>query len=224
MEESDVMGALMRLERTACVEKYDYPGFPRTPLPIPMVCVRFPPLMPHFLSNVFAAHYSSPLSAVAAARRELAQIDRQLLQRGANLSPMEVVCRRCCCFRDSLRVTNDAKQNAQERALFCALYARLADPMLDEARRRIRCGVSMHVAGGITFTDDPQQHFADVKGCRFKEEACIACMLLGLAPWDNYIRMRVAAAERGSDPHPVFAVVVCLFFGWSYCIVAGVDA
>jgi hypothetical protein len=99
----------------------------------------------------------------------------------------------------------------ETRALFCSLYARLAEPMLYEVRRRIQRGVSFHVAGCFTFTEDATTHFRDVVACRFQEESCVACILQGLAPWDDYIRERFAAKD-----HSVFTAVISLFFGDCY--------
>jgi hypothetical protein len=104
----------------------------------------------------------------------------------------------------------------EARALFCALYARLAEPLLYSLRRRILEGVSFHVAGGFTFTEEADTHFGDIAGCSFKEESCVVCLLRGLAPWDDYIRARFAAAADGTDTHPVFTALIALFFGERY--------
>ena len=77
-------------------------------------------------------------------------------------------------------------------------------------------GVSFHVAGGFTFTEDVTTHFRDVAGCVFQEESCVACILQGAAPWDDYIRERFVAVDAGVDPHPVFAGIISLFFGECY--------
>jgi hypothetical protein len=104
----------------------------------------------------------------------------------------------------------------EARALFCALYARIAETKLQSLRRRILEGVSFHVAGGFTFTENASTHFRDVAGCVFQEESCVVCILQGLAPWDDYIWERLAAVEVGADPHPVFAGIISLFFGERY--------
>jgi hypothetical protein len=104
----------------------------------------------------------------------------------------------------------------ETRALFCSLYARLAEPKLQSLRRRMLEGVSFHVAGGFTFTEDATTHFRDVTGCVFQEESCVVCILQGLAPWDDYICERIAAVDAGVDPHPVFAGLIRLFFGERY--------
>ena len=104
----------------------------------------------------------------------------------------------------------------EARALFCSLYAHLAEPMLQNLRRRMLEGVSYHVAGGFTFTEDAATHFRDVAGCVFQEESCVVCILQGVAPWDDYIRERFVAVDAGVDPHPVFTAIISLFFGERY--------
>lgn len=96
----------------------------------------------------------------------------------------------------------------EARSLFCALYARIAEPMLYNVRRRIMSGVSFHVAGSFTFTDTPATHFRDTR-CSFHVESCVVCILQGVAPWDDYILERCATND-------VFEVVVSLFFGERY--------
>jgi hypothetical protein len=104
----------------------------------------------------------------------------------------------------------------ETRALFCSLYARLAEPKLQSLRRRMLEGVSFHVAGGFTFTEDATTHFRDVTGCVFQEESCVVCILQGLVPWDDYIQERIAAVDACVDHHPVFAGLIRLFFGERY--------
>lgn len=110
----------------------------------------------------------------------------------------------------------------EARALFCALYARIAVPALYDVRRRIQRGVSFHVAGSFTFTEDAATHFRDTADCSFKEASCVVCILQGLAPWDDYIRERFAAVEAANDAHAVFTAIVCLFFGDRFKHVAAV--
>ena len=109
-----------------------------------------------------------------------------------------------------------ALSRIEARALFCSLYARIAEPKLQSLRRRMLDGVSFHVAGGFTFTEDATTHFRDVAGCVFQEESCVACILQGAAPWDDYIRERFVAVDAGVDPHPVFTGIISLFFGECY--------
>jgi hypothetical protein len=104
----------------------------------------------------------------------------------------------------------------QARALFSALYARLTSPLLDDIKAQIRAGVSYHVASCAPMVEDPAVYFDDLEGCRFQEEAVVTCMLLNRAPWDDYIRRRIADVERGSDHHPIFASVIGVFFGGHY--------
>jgi hypothetical protein len=91
------------------------------------------------------------------------------------------------------------------------LYARIAAPLLHPLQARLRFGMSIHVAGGFTFTKTAAEHFADTVSCSFQEEACIVCMLQGLAPWDTYIRERLA-----DNADPMFAYVIGVFFGGHY--------
>ena len=195
-QESDDMGALIRADCYAIREKFEYPNFCNK-FGMALIGVRMPALLPHLLPA--RINDNSTPDEVAASVRELAAIEarmpppeRELMQVGATLSVLEA------------------------RALFCALYARLAEPLLSDVRMRIRMGVSYHVANCACFLEDPAVYFENLENCRFQEEATLTCMLMNVAPWDDYIRRRVRDAECGTDSHAVFASVIGLFFGVRY--------
>ena len=80
--------------------------------------------------------------------------------------------------------------------------------------------------------EHPAVYFHDLEFARFQEEvmhlmhlihrmhltrpmqAVLTCMLMDVAPWDDYIMTRVKNVEN--DQHPVFASVIGLFFGARY--------
>ena len=107
----------------------------------------------------------------------------------------------------------------QARALFCGLYAHLAEPWVEKKLRPLlRSGVSIHVADGLSMNSDADAQFHEIFGRQFQEEACITCMLRGgVMPWDDYLRGRMSAAKVGLDTHLVFCSVISLFFGTKYC-------